>query len=1023
GGVWRTTNGGQSWQNVSDDRANDGGDIAGVGAIAVAPSDPNVIYVGGGERDPREDVTYGQGMYRSTDGGESWQHLGLADTHQITAIRVHPSNADVAYVTALGHTFGANAERGVYRTNDGGKTWRKALFLDDSTGFIDLTMDPTNPRILYAAAWKFRRMPWGMNQGGGRTGIWKTADGGDTWTELTANPGIPKGPLGRIGLAVSPAMPNRVYASIEAPDSSGGIFRTDDAGTTWTRVNGEQKFHVRAWYYSTIVADPVDANTVYVLNLGTWRSVDGGTTYTRIRVPHGDCHMLWIDPKDPSRMIHGNDGGATVSFDAGESWSSIYNQPTAQFYHVTTDNQFPYRIYGAQQDNTTLSMPSRSDDGAIGYSQMYSVGGGENAYIAIQPDDPNIVYAGLYMGLLTRYDHRTRSTKDISVWLDNYDGIPAAQVPYRFQWTFPVLISPHDSTVLYVSSQYVHRSTDRGQSWTKVSPDLTAHEPATLGPSGGPVHYDMTGTEWYATIFALAESPLQKGVLWAGSDDGLVHVSRDNGATWQNVTPRGIPRLTRISIIEPSRYDAGTAYVAGNRYQQDDFAPYLWKTTDYGRSWTRIDRGIPVGSYTRAIREDPVRRGLLFAGTETGVFVSFDDGQRWQSLQLNLPRAVVRDLRVHGNDLIAATHGRSMWAMHDISVLRQLADSVRRAEVHLFAPAQVVRFRSGGSSRSHEEAVPNPPCCAVFDYYFARKPQGEVKLEILDAKGGVVRTFSSKGEKKDADSTRADSVRRAQQSDTSTVKPPEERPLVGGSPTGPDTASFEPADSVVAARAGANRFVWDLKYAQPRWLKDIVIDYGTVDAPVAVPGQYTVRLTANGRAVTRPFTVVPDPRVGATQRDLEAQHALAWRVREDLDRVAQTARRIAAMQRQLDERVTQTKEQAYASRVADAAKTLRRKLEEVRAELIEVNSQADQITLHYPIKIYNKLISLNDQVQSGDGAPSKQHGEIFDELRKEVETQYAKLRDLESKDVPAFNQLMRELEVPAVLGAEPVVVP
>jgi hypothetical protein len=667
-------------------------------------------------------------------------------------------------------------------------------------------------------------------------------------------------------------------------------------------------------------------------------------------------------------------------------------------------------------------MPSRSDEGAVGYSQMYSVGGGENAYIAIQPDDPNTVYAGLYMGLLTRYDHRTRSTKDISVWLDNYDGIPAREVPYRFQWTFPVMISPHDPNVLYVSSQYVHRSTDRGQSWTRISPDLTVHDPATLGPSGGPVHYDMTGTEWYATVFALAESPLQKAVLWAGSDDGLIHVSRDNGASWQNVTPRGIGRFTRISIIEPSHYDAGTAYVAGNRYQQDDFAPYLWKTTDYGRSWTRIDRGIPVGAYTRAIREDPVRRGLLFAGTETGVYVSFDDGQRWQSLQLNLPRAVVRDLRIHGNDLIAATHGRSMWAMDDISVLRQLSDSVRRADAHLFAPAPAVRFRGGRTTRSHEDVAPNPHCCAVFDYYFARRPRGEVKLEILDGKGSVVRSFTSKSEK-DADSTRADSVRRAQQTDTSTTKPPEERPLVGVSPAGPDTASYEPADSVVAARAGANRFVWDLRYAQPRWLKDIVVDFGTVDAPLAVPGQYTVRLTANGRTHTRSFTVAPDPRVQASQADLEAQHALAWRVREELDRVAQTARRVEAMQRQLDERVAQTKEQAYASRVADSAKALRRRLEAVRAELIEVNSQADQITLHYPIKVYNKLISLNDQVQSGDGAPAKQHGEIFDELRKEAETQYAKLRELEGKDVVAFNQMIRQLEVPAVVGAEAGVVP
>ncbi|HET9685222.1 MAG TPA: glycosyl hydrolase, partial [Gemmatimonadaceae bacterium] len=616
GGVWKTTNGGQTWSNISDFRVK-GPDtrgpsarscgmtgcdeIASVGAIAVAPSDPNVIWVGTGESGLREDLTYGTGIYRSTDGGETWEHKGLEDSQQIGAIRVSPTDPDVAYVAAIGHAFGPNRTRGVYRTTDGGTTWKQVLFVDDSTGAIDIAMDPHNPRVLFAAMWHLRRFPWGMRSGGGNSGLYKSTDGGDSWTDISANEGLPHTALGRIGVAVSPANPRRVYATMEAPDSAGvprgGIFRSDDAGRTWTRTSGDQRWQVRAWYYSTITADPQDENTVYVNNLGTWKSIDGGKAWTRLRVPHGDTHLLWIDPKDPQRMIHANDGGATVSFDGGATWSTEDNQPTAQFYHVITDDRFPYRVYGAQQDNTTVSIASRSDNGSIGVRDWYIAAGGESAYIAVDPKDPDITYGGGYMGEIWRQDKHTNRESNVAVWLDNYDGWAAKDVPYRFAWTFPLFFSQHDSTTLYTAAQYLFKSTNGGSSWTKISPDLSRADPRTLQRSGGPIHGDMTGTEWYAMAFAVAESPVQKGLIWAGSDDGLVHLTRDGGATWDDVTPKGLGPFTKMNIVEPGRFDAGTAYIAANRYQQDDFAPYLLKTHDYGRTWTRIDAGIPMGAY------------------------------------------------------------------------------------------------------------------------------------------------------------------------------------------------------------------------------------------------------------------------------------------------------------------------------------------------------------------------------------------------------------------------------------------
>jgi photosystem II stability/assembly factor-like uncharacterized protein len=990
GGVWKTTNGGQTWRNVTDGKS----DISSVGAIAVAQSDPNVIYAGTGESQLREDLTYGTGVYRSTDGGETWRHLGLTDTQQIGDVVVDPRDPDRAYVAAIGHAFGPNAERGVFRTTDGGRTWKKVLFLNDSTGAMDLTIDPTNPRILLASMWKFQRTPWGMNAGGGRSGLWKTTDGGDTWKEISFNPGLPAKPLGKIGVSISPANPRRIYASVEAPDSSGGIFRSDDGGDTWQRTSDDQKWSVRAWYYSAVTADPTDENTVYVMNLQVWRSVDGGKTFSMVRVPHGDTHIMWVDPKDSRRLINGNDGGATVSYDYGATWSSIYNQPTAQFYHVTTDNQWPYRIYGAQQDNSTVSIASRSDDGQIGERDYFPVAGCENATIAVDPRDPNVTYGGCYTGFLSRVDRSIRQERDISLWMANYDGWPAKDVPFRFQWTYPVLISPHDPSTLYVTSQYVHRSTDEGASWTRVSPDLTVHDSATLGRSGGPIHGDMTGTEWYATIYAFAESPLTKGVLWAGSDDGLIHVSRDGGGRWTNVTPKGFGKFTRTAVIEASRHDPGTAYLATNRYQQDDFKPYLWKTTDYGQTWTAINTGIPTGAYTRSIREDPVRRGLLYAGTETGVYVSFTDGARWEPLQLNLPRASVRDLRVHGNDLIAATHGRAFWVIDDISILRQLSDSVTAKGMHLFQPAQAVRWVSGGGASL--TAGQNPKGGATIDYYFRAAPAGTVTLEFRDGAGKLIRAYTSDSVAKDSIKTPVDSIARQARESMR------------------DSVVYEPADSVVAARPGTNRFVWNLRYPGAKQLKNTLLDEGTLDGPVAPPGNYTVRLIAGKDTLARQFVLVADPRVKTPTAELARQFALAGNVRDRITDVVDGATRIEDLQSQLDQRVSQSKGQAYASRVADAVKPLRAKLEAIRAELYEVSCHVDQCSLDQPMKLYNMLITMNSQVQTGDYGPTKQHGEMFTDFSAKVGDQLKKLQAIEDADLVAINKLFTELQLPVV---------
>jgi len=885
GGVFKTTDGGESWQPVTDRYF--GGTI---GAIAVSESNPDIVYVGGGEFPIRGNVSHGDGVYKSTDAGRTWTYLGLVETRQISKIRIHPRNPDIVYVAALGPVFGPSPNRGIYKSTDGGRSWNKILFRNDTTGAVDLAMDPKDPEVLYAGLWTAYRKPWLLVSGGSGSGIFKSVDGGRTWQELTRNPGMPAGIIGNVGISVSGANSRRVWAQVEA--DSGGLFRSDDAGATWTRVNADRNLRQRAWYYSRVYADPQDENTVYASNVSFMRSRDGGRTFQAIgNTPHGDSHDLWIAPNNNQRMIESNDGGSNVSINGGRTWTG-QAFATAQFYHVTTTNHFPYRVCGAQQDNSTVCMPSRPLMGAD-LQDFYDVGGGESGYIAVRPDHPDIVYAGSYGGLLTRKDTRTGIERDINPWPLNPMGHDAKDAKYRFQWTFPIVISPHDPNTLYVGSSVVFKSTDEGSSWTAISPDLTRNDPRTLGPSGGPITKDQTSVEYYATVFTIAESPVERGVIWGGSDDGLVHVTRDNGSTWNNVTPKDLPEWARVSMIEASPHAKGTAYLAANRYQMNDLAPYLYKTTDYGKSWTRITAGLPGSEFTRVIREDPARAGLLYAGTERGVWVSFDDGGHWQRLQRNLPPVPVHDLAVKEGDLVAATHGRAFWILDDLSVLRQYAANLSQKDQHLFQPRDAYRqtmggFFFGGGGGGGAPAGLTGWDGVVVNYWLKRGGQ-RVTLDFLDSQGRVLRHLSS-----DQDSTaRADSLRGVAERaarDSASRRAADSLLALGVMPASvrPDTTSRRPQlagwrytpPPRLPNRAGMNRYSWNLRIEDAQGFTGLIMWAGSLAGPVIPPGTYAVRLTVGDQSETQSFKVLRDPRGNATQADLDAQFGFLVQVRD-----------------------------------------------------------------------------------------------------------------------------------------------
>ena len=972
GGVWKTTDGGLTWQPISDKDFRSGS----IGAIEVAPSDPNVVYVGTGETPIRGDVSPGDGMYRSTDAGKTWTASGLRDAGQIGAIRVHPANADLVYVAVLGHVFGPNAERGVFRSRDGGRSWDKILFRSDSAGAIDLAMDPENPRILYAAFWQARRGPWYMSSGGPGSGLFKSTDGGDTWKEITRNEGLPKGVIGKIGVTVSGANHDRVWAIVEAED--GGVFRSDDGGTTWRRLNEDRNLRQRAWYYTHIHADPKDPETVYVLNTGFYRSVDGGRTFTAIRTPHGDNHALWIAPNDAQRMINGNDGGANVSYNGGVTWTGQDNQPTAQFYHVTTTTHVPYKVCGAQQDNSTVCIANRTDGGGITEKDWYEVGGCESGYIAARADDPDVTFAGCYGGFISRHDRRTGQERVVSVWPDNPMGWGAADLKYRFNWTFPIVHSPQNPKVLYATGNIVFKSTNDGQSWEAISTDLTRNDRNKQGPSGGPITKDNTSIEYYDVVFALAPSPHDSSTLWAGTDDGLVHVTRDGGKTWTNVSPpaRDLPEWALISIIEVSPHDPATAYVAATRYKWDDFHPYIYKTADYGRTWRKIVAGIPDNHFIRVVREDPVRRGLLYAAGEFGVYVSFNDGAAWQSLQRNLPVVPVHDLVVKDNDLVAATHGRSFWILDDLTPLHQLGDSVARASRFLFTPRNPYRMGGGGGFGGAASGVgANPPSGAVVFFYLKDKPDSTalVQLDILDARDSLIRRFT--------------------------------------------TRPREPGDSL-RVRAGMNRFVWNLRYPEASRFPGMIFWAGGTQGPVAVPGTYKVRLTAGDWSQTRSFALQRDPRVTTSPEDYQRQFDLLIRIRDRVSAANDAVKRIRDVKEQLDGAATRARglgDPGGGRRIAQLADSIKARLSAVEAEIYQVKNRSNQDPLNYPIRLNNKIAALAGVVASADAAPTDQSLQVFEQLSAALQVQLDRLQAIIDADVPAFNKLVKDSDVPAVI--------
>ena len=1023
GGVWKTQDGGLYWENVSDGFFK----RASVGGIAVSLSDPNVIYVGMGESCIRGNVSHGDGVYRSTDAGKTWSHLGLERTRNIGKVRVHPTDPDTVYVAALGHAHGSNPERGVLRSRDGGKTWKRVLYRSANAGAVDLSMDPNNPRILYATIWEAVRRPWELVSGGAGSGVFRSTDGGDTWTEISRAKGLPKSTLGKIGIVASAAKSGRVFAIVEAED--GGVFRSDDFGDNWERGSEDRNLRQRAWYYDHIYADPQDAETVWVLNVDAWRSSDAGRTFVQVSIPHGDHHDLWIDPKDHDRMVEGNDGGGVITFNGALSWSGVYNQPTAEFYHVTTDTQAPYRIYGCQQDNTSMSIPSRAPIAGVTGADAFAVGGGEAGHIAVRPDDPNVIYAAEYQGILTRHDRRTRQSRLINVWPESSSGEGADALKYRFQWTAPVALSPHDPDVLYHCGNRIFRTRDEGATWETISPDLTRNDPSKLAPSGGPVTKDNTGAKYYCTVFAFAESPLERGVLWAGSDDGLVHVSRDDGKTWRNVTPKGIRAWTLITTIEPSSHDAGTAYVACTRYKMDDFRPYLFRTTDFGRTWTKITNGIRDDDFTRVIREDPTRSDLLYAGTETGVYVSFNGGGRWQRLGGNLPVVPIHDMVVKDADLVLGTHGRSFWVLDDLSPLRQYAADLARKRAFLFAPKPTIRFRTdmgfaqppkigknyrmtgatmvtyrqiekptGEKVAVNIDAGTNPPSGVIAQYWLRDKPKSQATLAFLDSRGKLIREFKS-----DPNAT----------PEESTPEPGDEETPLKGTQKPPETK-----DPKVPIDVGLNRFVWNMRHPDATKIEG---EGGTWEAfeqqlvgPQVPPGSYRVRLAIEGESLEAPFEMQKDPRVSATQEDLDAQYALGLKVTAKLSETHQTINAIRKLKGQLDAWESRAKEQGGQARLARAAATLRQKAGAVEEALVQVKAKSRQDTLNFPARLNAKLASLGSSVGGSDFAPTKGMRDVFEDLSRRVDAQVAKWREISDTDVRAFAALVRSSGVPAV---------
>ena len=975
GGVWKTDDAGASWTPIFDAEP-----IASIGAIAVAPSDPNVIYVGTGEAALRENISFGDGVYKSTDAGKTWKHMGLADTRHIGRIVVDPQDPDLVLVAAVGHAYGPNEERGVFRSDDGGKTWKKVLYKDVHTGAVDLSFDPDNPRTVYAAMWQVQRTPWHLESGGPGSGLYKSTDEGLTWTRLAGN-GLPEGVWGRLG--VSAAGADRVYCIVDA--KQGGLYRSDDGGDDWERVSDDPRLMERPWYFMGVFADPGNPDTVYVANTGFYRSTDGGKHFDMVRAPHGDNHGLWIDPQDSDRMIVGNDGGASVSVNGGDSWSTQMNQPTGQFYHVAVDDRFPYDVYGAQQDNESVMVPSRSDFGGIDEHDWQVVSDNESGYVVPDPKDPDIVYSGSYFGTLTRTDRHSGQMHDVSPWPFDADGHPASEMEHRFTWTMPVVFSPQDPKVLYFASQYLLRSDDGGMSWTRISPDLSRDDKSKQGPSGGPVTLDDASAEFYDLIYSIAPSPLAAGQIWAGTDDGLIHLTRDGGKSWQDVTPKGLPEWAKVSLIEASHFDAGTAYAAVDAHKLDDFTPYVFVTHDYGKSWSRADKGIPEPAFVRAVREDPVQRGLLYAGTELGVYVSLDGGKGWQPLQLNLPVTSVRDLVVKDGDLVAATHGRGFWILDDVSPLREIAAGAAEGADRLYAPRAAVRLHAvDDGSLPYQSVGDNPPDGAILYYSLAPSSRGEVTLSVTDSAGKLVRRFSS-------------------------VPTPPQNPHPLEFPT-----EDEDKPEALETGAGLHRQVWDLRGEMPPAIVGAYTDSGGPVAPMALPGTYTVTLTADGKSYTQPLTLTADPRVQVTPEALQQQYALMQKLDAAVRDDHAAAIAMVSVRGQLAGIRERFAGKPEAAGIVSAAAALDAKLAAALEPIYQYQAHAEEAMLNYPSDLNSQISMLELSVDSADSAPSAQQQAMYVTLRGRLDAALAVWTSLRDKELAAFNAAMQKAGYGAV---------
>jgi len=956
GGVWRTKDGGRSWENISD------GYFGGsVGAIEVAPDDPNVIYVGGGEKTVRGNVSSGYGVWRTEDGGKTWQNAGLGKSRHIPRLVVHPRDHNTVFAAVLGNIYKPTQERGVYKTTDGGKNWEKVLFANQDAGAVDLVMDPNNPRVLYASTWNVRRSPYSLSSGGDGSALWKSTDNGESWKEISKNKGFPTDTLGIIGVTVSAVNSERVWAIVENKEK-GGVYRSDDGGETWQQVNSERKLRQRAWYYTRIYADTKDEDVVYVLNVRYHKSTDGGKTYDTYNAPHGDHHDLWIAPEDPNRMIIGDDGGAQVTYDGGETWSTYYNQPTSQFYRVTTDNAFPYRIYAAQQDNSTIRIAHRNEGWSIDEDDWEPTAGGESAHIAVDPENNDIVYGGSYDGFLTRYNHDNGTVRSVSVWPDNPMGHGAEEMKYRFQWNFPIFFSPHDPNKLYTASNHLHVSTNEGESWELISPDLTRNDPSRLGPSGGPITKDNTSVEYYCTIFAAAESPVTPGLLWTGSDDGLVHVSRDGGKNWENVTPSGMPEWMMINSIEPSAFDAGTCYIAGTKYKTGDFAPYLYRTTDYGKTWKKITSGIEDEHFTRVLREDTKQKGLLYAGTETGMYISFNDGSSWEKFQLNLPIVPITDLKVKDDNLIVATQGRSLWIIDDLTVIRQLPEA-KSKETYLYKPKAT--YRMGGNSRKGSlTSGTNHPAGVMTYFYIKDSKDKEVKLHYLNQRGDTLKTYGTSHK-----------------------------------------------DNKLKVEDGANYHSWNLRGEGAERLKGMVLWWASTEAPKAVPGKYTVTLEAGDEVLKQDFEILADPNAETDVAGMRRQFDFITDINHTVDKAHKSIKKIRAINKQLEAFQKQYKDQENVKDLVDKAKELSEKFGEIEKALYQTKNRSGQDPLNFPIRLTNKLAHLNSLVSMDDFPPTVQDVAVKDELTQRINAELVKFDQLVSGEIKTFNKAFNQKQL------------